>query len=175
MTDIDGEVLCVSQFTLLAATRKGSKPDFHAAMGAEQSRQAYEGCLDQLGKLYRPDRCVSELSRLLVPCSERTGSRASAALVSTLDRCSYARRWPIRGDDGRPAHERGVLPAPTVVDSASDSAQGPVTIIVDSHETRTTTQAAEPTATNEKAEAKAQRRAEAEARTAKNKEAKKES
>ena len=30
--DIAGEVLCVSQFTLLANTTKGSKPDFHKAM-----------------------------------------------------------------------------------------------------------------------------------------------
>jgi D-tyrosyl-tRNA(Tyr) deacylase len=29
--DIDGEILCVSQFTLMANTTK-SKPDFHRAM-----------------------------------------------------------------------------------------------------------------------------------------------
>jgi len=30
--DVDGEILCVSQFTLLANTTKGNKPDFHRAM-----------------------------------------------------------------------------------------------------------------------------------------------
>lgn len=30
--DISGEVLCVSQFTLMANTTKGNKPDFHRAM-----------------------------------------------------------------------------------------------------------------------------------------------
>ncbi|KAL2022023.1 hypothetical protein VTK56DRAFT_6263 [Thermocarpiscus australiensis] len=40
--DINGEVLCVSQFTLLASTKKGSKPDFHGAMGGEDAKRLYE-------------------------------------------------------------------------------------------------------------------------------------
>ena len=30
--DVDGDILCVSQFTLMANTTKGNKPDFHRAM-----------------------------------------------------------------------------------------------------------------------------------------------
>lgn len=30
--DINGELLCVSQFTLMANTVKGNKPDYHSAM-----------------------------------------------------------------------------------------------------------------------------------------------
>lgn len=37
--DIKGEVLCVSQFTLLASTKKGNKPDFHGAAGGEEARE----------------------------------------------------------------------------------------------------------------------------------------
>ncbi|KAI9805719.1 MAG: D-tyrosyl-tRNA(Tyr) deacylase [Piccolia ochrophora] len=40
--DMNGEVLCVSQFTLLASTKKGSKPDFHGAMGGEQAKELYD-------------------------------------------------------------------------------------------------------------------------------------
>ena len=35
--DIDGDVLCVSQFTLMANTTKGAKPDFHNAMVSTMS------------------------------------------------------------------------------------------------------------------------------------------
>ncbi len=40
--DVGAELLLVSQFTLYAATRKGRRPDFNRAAGAEQAREAYE-------------------------------------------------------------------------------------------------------------------------------------
>ncbi|KAI1270707.1 D-tyrosyl-tRNA deacylase [Xylariaceae sp. FL1019] len=40
--EIGGEVLCVSQFTLLASTKKGNKPDFHGAAGGEEARTLYD-------------------------------------------------------------------------------------------------------------------------------------
>ncbi|KAH7914038.1 D-Tyr tRNAtyr deacylase-like domain-containing protein [Hygrophoropsis aurantiaca] len=54
--DIGGEVLCVSQFTLMANTSKGNKPDFHRAMGTEASRQLYSVFLEKMRQLYVPDR-----------------------------------------------------------------------------------------------------------------------
>ncbi|OSX65487.1 hypothetical protein POSPLADRAFT_1044845 [Postia placenta MAD-698-R-SB12] len=54
--DIDGEVLCVSQFTLLASTDKGNKPDFHRAMGTEQGREMYTSLLERMCSLYKPEK-----------------------------------------------------------------------------------------------------------------------
>jgi len=54
--DIDGEVLCVSQFTLLANTTKGNKPDFHRAMGTEPGRQLYSSFLERMSALYQPGK-----------------------------------------------------------------------------------------------------------------------
>ncbi|KAI0707736.1 D-tyrosyl-tRNA deacylase [Earliella scabrosa] len=53
--DIDGEVLCVSQFTLFANTTKG-KPDFHRAMATGPSRELYGSFLKRMGELYRPEK-----------------------------------------------------------------------------------------------------------------------
>ncbi|KAK4057720.1 D-tyrosyl-tRNA(Tyr) deacylase [Microbotryomycetes sp. JL221] len=54
--DCQAQVLCVSQFTLYANMRKGSKPDFHAAMPGEQSKTMYLEFLNNLRNQYRPDK-----------------------------------------------------------------------------------------------------------------------
>ncbi|KAK4240223.1 D-tyrosyl-tRNA deacylase [Achaetomium macrosporum] len=54
--DIDGEVLCVSQFTLLASTKKGSKPDFHGAMGGEDAKRLYQYFHRKVQEGYKADR-----------------------------------------------------------------------------------------------------------------------
>ncbi|KAK7467551.1 D-tyrosyl-tRNA(Tyr) deacylase [Stygiomarasmius scandens] len=54
--DIDGEILCVSQFTLFANTTKGNKPDFHKAMPTVPSRELYHSFLEQLKKSYKPEK-----------------------------------------------------------------------------------------------------------------------
>ncbi|CAD6883957.1 unnamed protein product [Tilletia laevis] len=43
--EIDGQVLCVSQFTLLANVQKGSKPDFHQAAKGEAAKALYDKVL----------------------------------------------------------------------------------------------------------------------------------
>ncbi|KAG8905356.1 D-tyrosyl-tRNA(Tyr) deacylase [Tulasnella sp. 403] len=54
--DIGGEVLCVSQFTLMANTTKGNKPDFHGAMPGSDSRSLYANFLAKLGEMYEPGK-----------------------------------------------------------------------------------------------------------------------
>ncbi|KAJ7481109.1 D-Tyr tRNAtyr deacylase-like domain-containing protein [Mycena galericulata] len=54
--DLDGDILCVSQFTLMAQTTKGSKPDFHNAMPTEQSRVLYETFLETLRRSYKREK-----------------------------------------------------------------------------------------------------------------------
>ncbi|GAA5923758.1 D-tyrosyl-tRNA(Tyr) deacylase [Sporobolomyces koalae] len=56
VVDAGYEVLCVSQFTLMANLKKGSKPDFHGAMGSETSKAMYEDFLQDLRSKYQSDK-----------------------------------------------------------------------------------------------------------------------
>ncbi|PHH86088.1 hypothetical protein CDD83_10772 [Cordyceps sp. RAO-2017] len=54
--DVDGEVLCVSQFTLLARTKKGTKPDFHGAMNPEEAGRLYQLFVQKVKAGYAADK-----------------------------------------------------------------------------------------------------------------------
>ena len=46
----------VSQFTLLASTKKGNKPDFHQAAPNTQARELYDRFFSKVQELYGPER-----------------------------------------------------------------------------------------------------------------------
>lgn len=48
--------LLVSQFTLLASTKKGSKPDFHGAAGGEKAKELYDHFFTRVQELYDPEK-----------------------------------------------------------------------------------------------------------------------
>ena len=48
--------IAVSQFTLLASTRKGNKPDFHGAAGGELAKELYDHFFAQVQELYEPEK-----------------------------------------------------------------------------------------------------------------------
>jgi len=51
--DVGGGILVVSQFTLLADTNKGSRPDFGRAMPANQAKIMYQRFMNRLKESYR--------------------------------------------------------------------------------------------------------------------------
>ncbi|KFM25033.1 D-tyrosyl-tRNA(Tyr) deacylase [Auxenochlorella protothecoides] len=53
--DVDGSVLCVSQFTLFGRL-SGNKPDYSRAQSPNTARDQYHAVLEALGKAYRPER-----------------------------------------------------------------------------------------------------------------------
>lgn len=46
----------VSQFTLLASTKKGSKPDFHGAAAGDKARELYNHFYAKVQEIYDPEK-----------------------------------------------------------------------------------------------------------------------
>jgi D-aminoacyl-tRNA deacylase len=46
----------VSQFTLLASTKKGSKPDFHGAMAGDEAKRLYQYFFEKVQQGYQADK-----------------------------------------------------------------------------------------------------------------------
>lgn len=46
----------VSQFTLLASTKKGNKPDFHRSAGPDKARELYQAFFSRVRQLYDAER-----------------------------------------------------------------------------------------------------------------------
>lgn len=61
----------VSQFTLLASTKKGSKPDFHGAAGGEKARELYDQFVVKVKELYEKDKVKNGVFQAMMqgmPC-----------------------------------------------------------------------------------------------------------
>ncbi len=54
--DVEGEILCVSQFTLMANTKKGNKPDFHGSAKAPFAKELYDYFVTRIKVLHGFDR-----------------------------------------------------------------------------------------------------------------------
>ena len=56
VSDIQGELLVISQFTLFGNIKKGTKPDFHRAMGGDSAVVLFNKFVALLKSSYRPER-----------------------------------------------------------------------------------------------------------------------
>ncbi|CAK7226036.1 D-tyrosyl-tRNA(Tyr) deacylase [Sporothrix eucalyptigena] len=64
--DIGGEILCVSQFTLLASTKKGSKPSFSGALGGDEAQRLYNYFVQKVRDNYAADRVKDGVFRAMM-------------------------------------------------------------------------------------------------------------
>lgn len=55
VTDCGGDILCVSQFTLMAQTAKGNRPSYIRASKGETARPVYDSFCRKLGELLKKE------------------------------------------------------------------------------------------------------------------------
>ncbi|KAK6902888.1 D-tyrosyl-tRNA(Tyr) deacylase [Kwoniella mangroviensis CBS 10435] len=113
--DIDGEVLCVSQFTLLA-NFKGSKPDFHESMSTIPGKGYYTSFMDEIKKAYHPSKikdgqfgAMMQVSltndgpvTILLSSRSSTSSKSTPAPGTTISRSSTPSSTKAKGKSKRP-------------------------------------------------------------------------
>jgi len=59
----------VSQFTLLASTKKGNKPDFHGSAGPDIAKQLYDCFFDKVASLYGAARVKNGVFQAMMDVS----------------------------------------------------------------------------------------------------------
>lgn len=62
----------VSQFTLLASTKKGSKPDFHGALGGDQAKELYQLFVSKVQQGYETERVKDGVFQAMMVCTARS-------------------------------------------------------------------------------------------------------
>lgn len=85
----------VSQFTLLASTKKGNKPSFHDSAGPDQGRELYGAFFNQIQRTYRKDKVKDGVFQAMMdvalvndgPVSEETPETLETPRVG-VDFCS---------------------------------------------------------------------------------------
>lgn len=106
VVELGGEVLCVSQFTLFARTVKGTKPDFHRAMGGGDARVIYEALLKKLGDSYKAERikdgAFGEMMDVSLTNDGRSDFEIPPFQASQTDTDTstilFAQHWPTQQD-----------------------------------------------------------------------------
>ncbi|CAH00546.1 D-tyrosyl-tRNA(Tyr) deacylase [Kluyveromyces lactis] len=68
ISEVDGEILCVSQFTLMARTSKGTKPDFHLAQRGELANELYGQFMDKLKAGLGDDKVQNGVFGAMMSC-----------------------------------------------------------------------------------------------------------
>jgi D-tyrosyl-tRNA(Tyr) deacylase len=59
LTEVEGSLMCVSQFTLLASTKKGNRPSFLASAKPEASIPLYEALVEGFRTSLPPERIIT--------------------------------------------------------------------------------------------------------------------
>lgn len=80
--DMDYQVLLVSQFTLLAKTKKGSKPDFHGACPPALAADIYTSLLDKTRALYAGEKGLAQEDAMTRVQDGVFGAMMQVALVN---------------------------------------------------------------------------------------------
>ncbi|TKA73641.1 hypothetical protein B0A49_05188 [Cryomyces minteri] len=125
--DICGEVLCVSQFTLLASTDKGSKPSFHRSANGETARKLYDAFYSKIESLYTPDKVKNGVFQAMMDAGLVNDGPVTIEINTDPPKMDNPTGFEANGDGGTlktKIHKTFTLPAELLEDFGLDSGVG---------------------------------------------------
>lgn len=100
----------MSQFTLLASTKKGSKPDFHGAMGGEEAKRLYHHFFRKVQEGYAADKVKNGVFQAMMQVAlVNDGPVRASPLIIPFPECApkmltkdaHRSRWSCRRRQSR--------------------------------------------------------------------------
>lgn len=86
----------VSQFTLLASTKKGSKPDFHKSAGPDKGRELYTAFFKKVQDLYDHEKVKDGVFQAMMDVSLINDGPVGGSHIHLLGSSLIVRRLPLR-------------------------------------------------------------------------------
>ncbi len=82
LSDVDGAILVVSQFTLYADTRKGNRPSFINAAAPVEAERLYEVYVSQLRRILGPEKVATGVFRAKMSVEIENDGPVTIELIS---------------------------------------------------------------------------------------------
>ncbi|KAJ9362589.1 hypothetical protein DTO027B9_266 [Paecilomyces variotii] len=99
--DVQGEVLCVSQFTLMATMKKGNKPDFHSAADPESARKLYDHFYNKVRDLYQADRVKNGVFQAMMEVELKNDGPVTIEINTNLPKPEKKETPSAQGSEGK--------------------------------------------------------------------------
>ncbi|KAL1962318.1 hypothetical protein VTN77DRAFT_9809 [Rasamsonia byssochlamydoides] len=99
--DIQGEVLCVSQFTLYGQIKKGNKPDFHSAADVETARKLYDYFYQRVRELYAPEKVMNGVFQAMMEVELKNDGPVTIEISTDLPKSQNKSSGQDKGKQGQ--------------------------------------------------------------------------
>lgn len=95
----------MSQFTLLASTKKGNKPDFHGAMGGDEAKKLYQYFFQKVQQGYQAEKVKDGVFQAMMQVALVNDGPVSPVFLRRVETCINAKTIFLgdAGSDSQPA------------------------------------------------------------------------
>lgn len=110
--DMNYQVLLVSQFTLLATTKKGNKPDFRGACSPQVAKEMYESFVEKTREIYSKEKGLNKENVL--------EKRVQDGVFGAMMEVPLVNDGPVTFEISTPLKDVGIVVSPKEMNGSKD-------------------------------------------------------